>query len=71
MKMRRIHDELERFRVEWHRGETLRVYEAFAFFCPACPLAKAGPPFVRSIQRWFATNFLRNITEAVEGGGNV
>ena len=68
--MRRIHDELERFRVEWHRVETSLVYEAFAFFRPAYPLAKAGPPFVRSIQRRFATNFLRNITEALEGGGN-
>ena len=66
--MRRIHDELERFRVEWHRVETSLVYEAFAFFRPAYPLAKAGPPFVRMVQRRFAADSLQVMAAVVSAG---
>ena len=66
--MRRIHDELERLRVEWHRGKTSLAYEAIEFFCLSCPLAKAGPPFVRMVQRRFAADSLRSMAAAVSAG---
>ena len=60
----------ERFTVEWRAADDSVSYEVFAFARPAYPLAKAGPPFVRLIQRRFAADSLQAIAAAVEGGGN-
>src|SRR5215212_5854898 len=60
----------ERFTVEWDRADDSVFYEVFAFARPAHPLAKAGSPFVRLIQRRFAAASMRSIAAAVEGGGN-
>jgi uncharacterized protein (UPF0548 family) len=60
----------ERFTVEWHRADDSVFYEVFSFARPAHPLAKAGSPFVRLIQRRFASASMRSIAAAVEGGGN-
>jgi uncharacterized protein (UPF0548 family) len=60
----------ERFTVEWHRADDSVFYEVFSFARPAHPLAKAGSPFVRLIQRRFAAASMRSIAAAVEGGGN-
>ncbi len=60
----------ERFTVEWDRAKDSVSYEVFAFARPAHPLTKAGSPFVRLVQRRFAADSLRSMTEAVEGGGN-
>jgi uncharacterized protein (UPF0548 family) len=45
-------------------------YEVFAFARPAHPLARAGQPFVRLVQRRFAADSLRSMVEAVEGRWN-
>jgi uncharacterized protein (UPF0548 family) len=60
----------ERFTVEWHRADDSVFYEVFSFARPIHPLAKAGSPFVRLIQRRFAAASMRSIAAAVEGGGN-
>ena len=60
----------ERFTVEWNRADDSVSYEVFAFARPAHPLTKAGPPFVRLIQRRFAADSLRSMVQAVESGGN-
>jgi uncharacterized protein (UPF0548 family) len=60
----------ERFTVEWRRVDDSGSYGVFAFARPAHPLAKAGPPLVRLVQRRFAADSLRSIAAAVEGGGN-
>jgi uncharacterized protein (UPF0548 family) len=60
----------ERFTVEWRRVDDSVSYEVFAFARPAHPLAKAGPPFVRMVQRRFAADSLRSMAAAVEGGRN-
>jgi uncharacterized protein (UPF0548 family) len=59
----------ERFTVEWRRADDSVSYEVFAFARPAHPLTKVGPPFVRMIQRRFATDSLRSMAEALEGRG--
>ena len=59
----------ERFTVEWHRADDSVWYEVFAFARPAHPLARAGPPFVRLVQRRFAADSLRSMAAAAEGGG--
>jgi uncharacterized protein (UPF0548 family) len=59
----------ERFTVEWDRADDSVSYEVFAFARPAHPLARAGQPFVRLVQRRFAADSLRSMVEAVEGGG--
>ena len=61
----------ERFTVEWSRVDDSVSYEVFAFARPAHPLAKAGPPFVRMVQRRFAADSLRSMAAAVEGGRNL
>ena len=61
----------ERFTVEWHRANDSVFYEVFAFARPAHLLARAGPPFVRLVQRRFAADSLRSMAAAVEGGGEV
>jgi uncharacterized protein (UPF0548 family) len=58
----------ERFTVEWHRADDSVWYEVFAFARPAHPLAKAGRPFVRLVQRRFAIGSLRSMAAAVEVG---
>ena len=58
----------ERFTLEWHRADDSVRYEVFAFARPAHPLAKAGRPFVRLVQRRFAIGSLRGMAAAVEGG---
>ena len=60
----------ERFTVEWHGADDSVSYEVFAFARPAHPLARAGQPFVRLVQRRFAADSLRSMVEAVEGRGN-
>ena len=60
----------ERFTVEWDRADDSVSYEVFAFARPAHPLARAGLPFVRVVQRRFAADSLRSMVEAVEGGGS-
>ena len=60
----------ERFTVEWDRADNSVSYEVFAFARPAHPLARAGQPFVRLVQRRFAADSLRSMVEAVEGRGN-
>jgi uncharacterized protein (UPF0548 family) len=54
--------------VAWHRADDLVSYEVFAFARPAHPLAKAGPPFVRLVQRRFAADSLRAMAASIEGG---
>ena len=54
----------ERFTVEWHRADDSVWYEVFAFARPAHPLARAGPPFVRLVQRQFAAASLRAMVAA-------
>ncbi len=58
----------ERFTVEWHLAEDLVSYKVFAFASPAHPLAKAGSPFARLIQRRFATASLRAMAAALNAG---
>jgi uncharacterized protein (UPF0548 family) len=58
----------ERFTVEWHGDEDSVWYEVFAFARPAHPLAKAGRPFVRLVQRRFAADSLRAMAAAVNAG---
>jgi uncharacterized protein (UPF0548 family) len=60
----------ERFTVEWRRADNAVWYEVFAFARPAHPLARVGAPFVRLVQRRFATDSLRSMAAAVERGGN-
>ena len=60
----------ERFTVEWHGDDDSVSYEVFAFARPAHPLARVGAPFVRLVQRRFATDSLRSMAAAVERGGN-
>ena len=55
----------ERFTVEWHRADDSVSYEVFAFARPAHPLARAGSPFVRLVQRQFAAASLRAMAAAV------
>jgi uncharacterized protein (UPF0548 family) len=55
----------ERFTVEWDRADDSVFYEVFARACPAHPLARAGPPFGRLVQRRFAEDSLRSIAAAV------
>jgi uncharacterized protein (UPF0548 family) len=59
----------ERFTVEWHRADDSVFYEVFAFARPAHPLVKAGPPFVRLVQRRFAADSLQSMVAAVVGRG--
>ena len=58
----------ERFMLEWHRADDSVFYEVLAFARPVHPLARAGPPFVRLIQRRFAADSLRSMSAAVAGG---
>jgi uncharacterized protein (UPF0548 family) len=58
------------FTVEWDRADDSVSYEVFAFARPAHPLARAGQPFVRLVQRRFAADSLRSMVEAVEGRWN-
>ena len=55
--------------MEWHHADDSVFYEVFAFARPAHLLVKAGPPFVRMVQRRFAADSLRSMAAAVEGGG--
>jgi uncharacterized protein (UPF0548 family) len=55
----------ERFTVEWDRADDSVSYEVFAFASPAHPLARAGPPFVRLVQRRFAAASLQAMAAAV------
>ena len=55
--------------MEWDRADDSVSYKVFAFARPAHPLARAGQPFVRLIQRRFAAASLRSMVEAIEGGG--
>ena len=59
----------ERFTVEWDCADDSVSYEVFTFARPAHPLARAGQPFVRLVQRRFAADSLRSMVEAIEGGG--
>jgi uncharacterized protein (UPF0548 family) len=52
----------ERFTVEWDRADDSVFHEVFAL---AHPLARAGPPFVRLVQRRFAAASLRAMAAAV------
>jgi uncharacterized protein (UPF0548 family) len=58
----------ERFMVEWRRVDDSVSYEVFTFARPAHPLAKAGPPFVRMVQRRFAADSLRSMAAVVSAG---
>ena len=58
----------ERFTVEWRHVDDSVSYEVFAFARPAHLLAKAGPPFVRMIQRRFAADSLRSMAAVVSAG---
>jgi uncharacterized protein (UPF0548 family) len=55
----------ERFTVEWDRADDSVFYEVFALARPAHPLARAGPPFVRLVQRRFAEDSLRSMAAAI------
>jgi uncharacterized protein (UPF0548 family) len=58
----------ERFTVEWLGEDDTVWYEVFAFACPAHPLARAGRPFVRQVQRRFAVDSFRAMAAAVDAG---
>ena len=58
----------ERFTIEWHQADDSVWYEVFTFARPAHPLARAGRPFVRLVQRRFAIDSLRAMTAAVSAG---
>ena len=58
----------ERFTVEWQGDDDLVLYEVFAFARPAHPLARAGRPFVRLVQRRFAADSFRAMAAAVDAG---
>jgi uncharacterized protein (UPF0548 family) len=55
----------ERFTAEWHRADDSVSYEVFAIARTAHPLARAGPPFVRLVQRRFAAASLQAMAAAV------
>jgi uncharacterized protein (UPF0548 family) len=58
----------ERFTVEWLGEDDALWYEVFAFARPAHPLARAGRPFVRQVQRRFAVDSFRAMAAAVDAG---
>jgi uncharacterized protein (UPF0548 family) len=58
----------ERFTVEWRCVDDSVSYEVFAFARPAHPLAKAGPLFVRLVQRRFAADSLQVMAAVVSAG---
>jgi uncharacterized protein (UPF0548 family) len=58
----------ERFTVEWQGEDDSVWYEVFAFARPAHPLARAGRPFVRLVQRRFAVDSFRAMAAAVDAG---
>ncbi len=58
----------ERFTVEWQGEDDTVWYELFAFARPAHPLARAGRPFVRLVQRRFAADSFRAMAAAVDAG---
>ena len=58
----------ERFTVEWQGEDDTVWYELFAFARPAHPLARAGRPFVRLVQRRFAVDSFRAMAAAVDAG---
>jgi uncharacterized protein (UPF0548 family) len=58
----------ERFTVERQGDEDTVWHEVFAFARPAHPLARVGRPFVRLVQRRFATDSFRVMAAAVEAG---
>jgi uncharacterized protein (UPF0548 family) len=60
----------ERFSVEWNREDDSVVwYDIYAFSRPHHPLAKAGYPLGRVMQRRFARDSKAAMVRAVEGGG--
>jgi uncharacterized protein (UPF0548 family) len=58
----------ERFTVEWRRDDDAVHYELFSFSRPAAPLAVAGSPVARALQRRFARDSARAMREAVREG---
>src|SRR5918997_7191181 len=58
----------ERFTVEWDRADDSVSYEVFAFARPAHPLARAGRPFVRLVQRRVLAVCLWGVGEDRLGG---
>ena len=58
----------ERFTVEWQVEDDTVWYEVFAFARAAHPLARAGRPFVRLVQRRFAADSFRAMAAALEAG---
>ena len=58
----------ERFTVEWQGEDDSVWYEVFAFARPAHPLARAGRPFVRLVQRRSAVDSFRAMAAAVDAG---
>ena len=57
---------MERFTVEWQGEDDTVWFEVFAFARPAHPLARAGRPFVRLVQRRFAADSFRAVAAAVD-----
>jgi uncharacterized protein (UPF0548 family) len=55
----------ERFIVEWNCESNEVAYELFAFARPKSLLARIGYPFVRSVQRRFATDSFEAMKQAV------
>jgi uncharacterized protein (UPF0548 family) len=57
----------ERFTVEWDVAEGSVWYDLLAFSRPRHPLARAGYPVTRRLQRRFAAGSQRAMVEAVRG----
>ena len=54
----------EQFTVEWHRDDDSVFYDLYAFSRPKNPLARAGYPLARRLQRRFARDSLRAMVRA-------
>ena len=59
----------ERFSVEWDRRDGTVWYDLYAFSRPRHPLAKAGYPLCRTLQRRFARDSKAAMVRAVGGAG--
>ncbi len=55
----------ERFMVEWHRDDDSVWYDIFAFSRPNKAIVKIGSAYARKLQKRFAEDSLKVMTEAV------
>jgi uncharacterized protein (UPF0548 family) len=56
----------ERFTVEWHRDDDSVWYDILAFSRPNKAIVKVGSAYARSLQKRFAQDSLKVMTEAVK-----